>query len=101
MPTPMTRQAPQLTDAEITDYTASVAAMTDDELVTAASRQIYLAGFDRLYGKADQRVSVCYKDAERRGKPWLYARAYNQAARDADIPLDQHDLDRARAPLAA
>lgn len=101
MPAALTRQAPQLTEAEIAEYAAKVAAMTDNDLVTETSSQIYKAGFDRLYGKADQRVSVCFEDADRRDKAWLYARAYNRAARDLGIPLDQGDLERARIPQKA
>lgn len=101
MPAAMARQAPQLTEAEIAEYAAKVETMTDDELVTETSSQIHQAGFDRLYGKADQRVSVCFKDADRRGKAWLYARAYNRAARDLGIPLGEGDFERARAPQTA
>jgi len=95
------QHTPQLTDEEQAAYAASLTTMTDDDYVAETAKQVYDAGYDRQYGKADQRVHLCFKEADRRGKPWLYARSYNRAARDAGVDLDRTDLERAREPEAA
>jgi hypothetical protein len=69
--------------------------------VAEIAKQILDAGYSPRVTVADQKAGIGYKEAERRESPWLYARAYNKAARDAGVDLDATDIRRAQPPVAA
>ena len=94
--------APLLDDGQKTDYAGQLAGLNEADLVTEISSQILAAGYSRRESVADQKSGIGYTEcATVRGKPWLYAQAYNRAARDAGVDLDPSDLARARPPVAA
>ncbi len=77
-------------------YLTSLAALTDQELVKEAENLIWLAAYashNKLY---DLKTDHIYKEAKKRGKPWLYARGYNQAALACNISLTEADRAAAR-----
>lgn len=90
-----------LDDGQQTDYAGQLEVLKDEDLVDETSKQIHRAGYSSRMTVADQKAGICYAEAGRREKPWLYARGYNQAARSAGVSLDAGDLERARAPIAA
>lgn len=94
-------KAPLLDDGERTDYAGKIAILKDDDLVDETETQIYDAGWDRTHGPSDQRCTELFREAERRGKPWLYCRGYNAACDRAMMPVDAVDRARAREPIAA
>lgn len=58
-------------------------ALSDDELVTVAHREIWLSGFCKGGQSLDafKNSLAAFDEAERRGKPDLYTRAWNRAER--------------------
>lgn len=89
-----------LTDGEIADYAGQVALLDETDLVDETRRQIHDAGYETRHSPSDQRCTVCYQEAVRRGKVHLYQRGYNTAALDVGMSVSFEDLDKARAPLA-
>lgn len=89
-----------LDDGQLMDYAGQLEALSDNDLVDEISSQIYHAGFSSRATIADQKAGAGYTEATaRREMPWLYARAYNRAARDAGVELDAKDYERAREPV--
>ncbi|MBL8582237.1 MAG: hypothetical protein JNL61_08435 [Rhizobiaceae bacterium] len=77
------------------------AGMTDDDYLKKAEMQIWLSAYasNNPHAPAHKEVDAAYDDAQRRGKPWLYNRAWNQAYRSAGYEPSDADLEAARAPL--
>ncbi len=90
-----------LTDGELAAYAVEVARKDDADLISETRDEIRHAGYCRFHSRHDQRVTVLWREFGARGKPHLYQRAYNQAAMDCGYEVDVHDLDRAKAPVAA
>lgn len=91
---------PLLDDGQQTDYAGQLTALSDEDFINEIASQIYHAGFSSRVTVADQKAGIGYKEAERREKPWLYAKAYNSAACSAGVSLDAGDYERAQAPVA-
>lgn len=76
--------------------------MTDDEFVVKAEHQIWLSAFasNNPRAPAHAESDAAYAEAKRRMKPWLYNRAWNQAAASAGLEVTDSDLDAAKPPKA-
>lgn len=89
-------------DGQKTDYAGQLEGLSDDDFVKEVSEQILAAGYSPRMTVADEKASIGYTEAAtRREKPWLYAQAWNRAARAAGVDLDASDYARARPPVAA
>lgn len=82
------------------EYISTLPAMTDDELVKAASDKCWLSAFASNNPRSDYhwQVDAIYDEAKARGKMWLYQRGWNQAyalaghaVSDADIAAANGD----------
>lgn len=87
-----------LDEAQLAAYAAEVKEMSDQDYVSETQKQILYAGYTSRHSAADQRAGICYKESVAREKPWLYAQAYNRAANDAGVEIDEKDRERARPP---
>ena len=65
------------------EFVAKIAAMTDDEFVKKTENIIWLSAFASNNPRSDfhWQADACYEEAQRRGKPELYQKAYDQAER--------------------
>lgn len=61
------------------------AAMTDTELTESVRENVLAAGHERRHSVYDDRCAALLKEADKREKPTLYVRGYNQACRDAGV----------------
>lgn len=75
-------------------------AMTDDEFVKACETQIWLSSFasNNPRAPAHKEVDLAYNEAVRRGKTWLYQRAWNAAYRSCGYTPSEHDIELAKEP---
>jgi hypothetical protein len=75
------------------------AALSDDELVRRAETQIWLSAFasNNPRAPAHHEADAAHDEAERRGKPYLYQRAWNKAAKSCGHEVSANDLERAKA----
>lgn len=87
------------------EYAEKLTAMTDDELVSAVDRQVWLSAFasNNPRAPAHWKSDLTHAEAKRRGKPWLYQRGWNKAYVSCGHELSQADIDDARdsTPRAA
>ncbi len=90
-----------LDDGQQTDYAGQLEALKDEDFVVETAAQIQAAGYSSRMTVADQKARICYTEAGRRDKPWLYVQGYNRAARSVGQPVSPADLRDARAPIAA
>ena len=74
--------------------------LNDDEFVTKADEQIWLSAFasNNPRAPAHAEADAAYSEAKRRGKPWLYQRAWNRAAASAGFELSAANLDAEKEP---
>ena len=74
--------------------------LSDDEFVTQAERQIWLSAFanNNPRAPAHAEADAAYDEAKRRGKSWLYQRAWNRTAASQGFDLSAADLDAAKEP---
>ena len=84
-----------LDEAQLAEYAAKLQAKNDDEIINEVRNQVYNAGFFPVHSRHDQKATQCWKETERRQKPWLYQRGYNGALRDAGQEVTAFDLERA------
>lgn len=74
-----------LTAEQIAEYAGQIEPMSDDDFTDEMRKQIRDAGYESRHSAADQRVSACYAEAQRRDKIHLYGLAYNGACRDVGV----------------
>lgn len=74
--------------------------MTDEEYLGRAETQIWLSAFasNNPRAPAHKEADAAYDEARRRGKPWLYQRAWNAAYRSAGYEPSQSDIESAKEP---
>lgn len=77
-----------MNDVEQEEYATQLEGLDDEDYVQHVFSQIDRANQSPVYSEADQRASICCKEADRRGKPDLYKRAFTAAYRVAKG--DQH-----------
>lgn len=72
--------------------------MNDDEFVEEAEMQIWLSAFAASNPKAPchKKAEEFYSEAQRRGKPWLYQRAWNKAYRSCGYMPTAEEIAAAR-----
>lgn len=63
-------------------FANKVALLDDNEFVKEAENRIWFSAYASNNPRSDYhwQADLCYDEAERRGKPELYARAWNRAA---------------------
>lgn len=68
--------------------------MSDDEYKKECEQQIWLSSFasNNPRAPAHKEVDRAYDEAVRRGKKWLYQRAWNAAYVSCGYSLSEHDL---------
>jgi hypothetical protein len=78
------------------EWTAKVAAMSDEEFVKAAEMQIWLSAFanNNPRAPAHWKADLAYDEACRRERPWLYQQAWNRASRSAGHEPSEEDVRR-------
>lgn len=66
-----------------TEYRDKIVNMTDEEYLKEAEQGIWLSAFANNNPRSDYHwhVDVLYEDAQRRGKPDLYTKAFEKAKR--------------------
>jgi len=71
------------------------AAKNDDQFVKDAEMQIWLSAYasNNLRAPAHKEADAAYDDAKRRGKPWLYKRAWNAAYRSCGYEPSESDIE--------
>jgi hypothetical protein len=81
---------------EAIDWTS----LDDDAFVERAETQIWLSAFanNNPRAPAHKEADAAYDEAERRGKPWLYNRAWNAAYRSAGHEPSERDIEAAKEP---
>lgn len=69
-------------------------ATSDEEFLSAAEMQIWLSAFasNNPRAPAHAEADAAYAEAARRGKPWLYQRAWNKAYAFAGHRPSDQDL---------
>jgi hypothetical protein len=74
--------------------------MTDEEFVSRAETQIWLSAFanNNPRAPAHKETDRAYDEAKRRGKLWLYKKAWNQAYRSAGYEPSASDIEGAKEP---
>lgn len=77
-------------------YITSIKSLNDQQLVKEAENLIWLAAYCRHNKLYDLKADHIYDEAKNRGKPWLYARGYNQAVISMGMPLTEQDRRKAR-----
>jgi hypothetical protein len=67
------------------DFADALAAMSDADFIQRAEKSIWLSAYASNNRKSDYHwhADACYDEAQRRGKPDLYRRAWAQAVRSA------------------
>lgn len=72
--------------------------LTDAEFLDRAETQIWLSAYasNNPRAPAHMESDAAYNDAKRRGKPWLYQRAWNAAYRSAGYKPSSSDIERAK-----
>lgn len=78
-------------------------AMTDEAFLEKAEQQIWLSAFanNNPRAPAHAEADAAHDEATRRGKPWLYQQAWNEAYRSCGYQPSEADLDRAVPPVGA
>lgn len=76
------------------------AMLTDEEFVKAAETQIWFSAFaaNNPRAPAHKETDKAYDEACRRGKPWLYKRAWNSAYQLCGHYLSEDDILGAMDP---
>lgn len=71
--------------------------MTDEAFLEKAEQQIWLSAFanNNPRAPAHKEADNAYAEAQRRGKPWLYCKAWNAAYRSCGYEPSEHDIARA------
>lgn len=69
------------------DYLDALKAKSDEDFVKHAETRIWLSAYANNNPRSDYhwQADACYDEAERRGRPDLYKRAYQQACRSEGI----------------
>jgi hypothetical protein len=69
------------------DWADRLAPMTDEEFTNEAAEAVYWSAWADNNPTSDYhwQASACYYEAQRRGDPGLYQRAYDQAKRHAGL----------------
>jgi hypothetical protein len=75
-------------------------AKTDEDFVETAEQQIWLSAFasNNPRAPAHKEADNAYDEAKRRGKPWLYQRAWNRASKSCGHELSESDILAAASP---
>ncbi len=70
------------------------AELDENGYLEKAEMQIWLSAFaaDNPRAPAHKETDAAYDDARRRGKPWLYKRAWNRAYRSAGYDPSENDI---------
>lgn len=78
------------------------AALDDGDFVKRAEQQIWLSAFasNNPRAPAHKEADAAWFEAERRGKPWLYQRAWNAAYRSCGYEPSASEIERAQEPAA-
>lgn len=73
---------------------------SDDEFVKKAEQQIWFSAFanNNPRAPAHKEADAAYDEAKRRGKLWLYQRAYNGACASCGFPPSEEEIERAKEP---
>lgn len=76
------------------------AAFDDRQFVERAEQQIWLSAFaaNNPRAPAHKETDAAWSEAERRGKPWLYQRAWNAAYQSSGYQPSQAEIERAKDP---
>lgn len=84
------------------EYIARIEAMTDDQFVHEAELKVWLSAFasNNSRAPAHWQCDLCYDEARRREKPWLYQQGWNQACLSAGHQPSQGDIEAAKEPQA-
>lgn len=74
--------------------------MTDNAFLVEAEQQIWLSAFasNNPRAPAHKAADDAYDEALRRGKPWLYQRAWNAAYRSCGYEPSDEEMARAKPP---
>lgn len=74
--------------------------MPDDKFVRLAETQIWLSAFaaNNPRAPAHKQADAACDEARRRGKPWLYQRAWNAAYRSAGHEPSDAQIEAAEDP---
>lgn len=77
--------------------------MTEEEYLDNAERQIWLSAFanNNPRAPAHKEVDRAYDEAKRRGKTYLYQRAWNAAYRSCGYEPSDNEKAAARGPISA
>ena len=75
-------------------------ALDDNQFVHKAADTIWMSAYANNNPKAPahKQADAAHEEAERRGKPYLYQRAWNKAFRLAGHTPSESDLEAAKAP---
>lgn len=75
--------------------------MNDEDFLKKAEEQIWFSAFasNNPHAPAHEETDKAYDEAKRRGKPWLYKRAWNNAYRSCGFEPSQSDIEGAREPV--
>ncbi|KAA5604379.1 hypothetical protein F1188_16085 [Roseospira marina] len=76
--------------------------LTDDEFVKQAERVIWSSAFanNNSRAPAHKEANAASDEAQARGKPWLYQRAWNAAYRSCGHEPSESDIAAAHEPVA-
>lgn len=78
----------------LSEYRAKLEALDDDAFVREVESKVWLSAYaannprSRYHAECD----AAYDEANRRGKPWLYQRGWNEAYRSAGHEPTESDL---------
>ncbi|MET3924550.1 hypothetical protein [Devosia sp. 2618] len=90
----------KLTAVERSDYATKLVNLTDEAFVAECSDMCWLSAFagNNPTSKYHCQVDLCYDEAKRREKPWLYQRGWNQSYRLAGHTPTEADELAAKEP---
>lgn len=82
------------------EYVAKIAALDDDGFVKEVAHRCWLSAYAANNPRSDYhwQADACYDEAERRQKPWLYQRGWNNAYRQAGYEPSEAEIKRAEGP---
>lgn len=90
-------------DEAIATYAATLADSTDQEIVADAAKYCWLSAYAANNPRSiyHEKCDAVYEEANRRGKPWLYQRGWNQAYEESGYCPSENDLKLAQVPQGA
>ncbi len=89
--------------SDLEAYRAKLQALEDADLIKEVEDKVWLSSYAANNPRSAYHAEcdATYDECQRRQKPWLYQRGWNQAYQLAGHGPSESDIERARAPLSA